>query len=194
MESEMLHNYRYYEREPVSVGPDAPVFEIADAMDEHSVGSVLVIDAAGQLLGIVTDRDLVRRVVAAGRDAEKTRARDVMTSELVTASRGELLPPVIEKLRVHGIRRLPLLEDGRVTSVVSLDDVVFHLLGALFNLAETTRLEVIEAARTARRRRRQQAREEAFEEVQAHLASLGHDVAGRLRKELAHVLGQARGS
>jgi signal-transduction protein with cAMP-binding, CBS, and nucleotidyltransferase domain len=193
MESEMLHNFRYYEQEPVSVRPEAHVFEIAEAMDEHSVGSVLVVDAGGQPLGIVTDRDLVRRVVAAGRDAEKTRARDVMTSELVTGSRGELLPSVVEKLRAHGIRRLPLLEAGQVTSVVSLDDVVFHLLGALFNLAETTRLEVIEAARGARRRRRQEAREEAFEEVQAHLATLGHDVAAKLREELARVLGRTRG-
>jgi signal-transduction protein with cAMP-binding, CBS, and nucleotidyltransferase domain len=152
-----------------------------------------VVDGAGKLLGIVTDRDLVRRVVAPGRDADKTRAQDVMTTKLVTGVRGELLPSVIEQLRLHGIRRLPLLEDGRVTSVVSLDDVLFHLLGALFNLAETSRLELIETERGARRRRRQAAREEAFEEVQTHLATLGHDVAARLREELARVFGRTRG-
>lgn len=189
----MIHNYHFCERDPVSVGPDASVAEIADAMDDQSVGSVLVVDGAGKLLGIVTDRDLVRRVVASGRDAGKTRAQDVMTSEVVTASSGEQLPIIIEKLRLHGIRRLPLLAEGRVSSVVSLDDVVFHLLSALFNVAETTRLEVLEAERGARRRRRQAAREDAFEEVQAHLASLGHDVAARLRGELARVLGRPRG-
>lgn len=188
----MLHNFRYYEREPVSVGPAASVYEIADAMDQHSVGSVLVLDDAGQLLGIVTDRDLVRRVVAAGRDPEKTLAREVMTSDPVTGSRGELLPSLVEKLRLHGIRRLPLLEDGRVTSVVSLDDFVFHLASAFLNLAEATRLELAEAERSARRRRKQEARVEAFEELQTHLASLGHDVGARLRDDLARLFGRSR--
>jgi CBS domain-containing protein len=100
---------------------------------------------------------------------------------------------VVEKLRSHGIRRLPLLADGRAVSVVSLDDVIFHLSSALFNLAETTRREVAEAERGARRRRRQEAREEAIEEVQAYLASLGHEVAARVRDELSRVLGRSGG-
>jgi signal-transduction protein with cAMP-binding, CBS, and nucleotidyltransferase domain len=185
----MLHAFRYYEREPVAVGPDAQISEIADAMDQHSVGSVLVIDGDGRPLGIVTDRDLVRRVVAAGRDAEKTRARDVMTTGLVTGARGELLPPLIEKLRRHGVRRIPLLEDGRATALVSLEDFVFQLSSALFNLSETARLEVAESERSARRRRRRAAREDALEEVLTHLASVGHDATARLREDLARVLG-----
>jgi CBS domain-containing protein len=183
----MLHNFRYYERDPVTVGPEVLVPEIADIMDEHSVGCVIVVDDAGRPLGVVTDRDLVRRVIVAGRDAEKTRACDVMTSELVTASRGELLPPVIERLQRHGIRRLPVVENGRLVSVVSLDDFLFHLACAFLNLSEATRLEVAEAERLARPRRRHEARQDALEEVYAHLAGLGHDLGARLREELARV-------
>jgi hypothetical protein len=61
------------------------------------------------------------------------------------------------------------------------------------NLSETTRLELVEAERGARQRRRKEAREEAFEEVQSHLASLGHDAAARLREDLARVLHRIRG-
>jgi CBS domain-containing protein len=182
-----------YEREAVSIGPEAHVVDVADAMDEHSVGSVVVVDDAGRPIGIVTDRDLVRRVVAAGRDPGKTTARDVMTRDPVTISRGEPLSSLIEKARVHRIRRLPVVDGGRLVSLISLDDVLLDVSSTFFNLAETTRIELREAARTARGRRRHEAREDALEEVQTRLTSLGHELGARLKEELARVLPRSGG-
>jgi CBS domain-containing protein len=184
------YNFRRYEREVVAVSPDASALSIADAMDEHSIGCVVVVDGEGRPLGIATDRDLVRRVVAAGRDPEKTRAADVMTTELVVAGRDESSPAMIEKMRKQGVRRLPVLADGRVVSLVSLDDLLFDISSALFNMTEGTRAELRESHRTARLRRRHEAREEALEELRSALRELRHEARKRLRSELASLLGK----
>jgi CBS domain-containing protein len=184
----MPKNCRHCERDVITVDPEATVFEIADAMDEHSVGCVVVTDPKGSAIGIVTDRDLVRRVVAAGRDAEKTRARDVMSGDIVTADVNERLPRVIEIMRTRGIRRLPLVEDGRLVGIVSLDDILGELSSDLWNVSEAVRIELREAQRTSRRRRQREAREEALEELRSQLLHLGRDARELLRGELAGLL------
>jgi signal-transduction protein with cAMP-binding, CBS, and nucleotidyltransferase domain len=184
-----MFNLRRYEREAVTVDPGATALEIADRMDEESVGSVVVVDAAGAPLGIVTDRDLARRVLAAGLDPEQVRARDVMTEKLVVAGHEESFPRLVELCRSHGIRRIPLVKDARVVSVASLDDMIFELAIGLFGVADAMFVELREAARTARRRRRREARAEAIEELRSQLATLAHDARDRARAELAGLLG-----
>ena len=184
----MRKNCRHCERDVVTLDAEATVFEIADAMDEHSVGCVVVTDAKGGAIGVVTDRDLVRRVVAAGRDVEKTRARDVMSGDLVTAGANERLPRVIEIMRTRGIRRLPLVEDGRPVGIVSLDDILGELSSDLWNVSEAVRIELREAQRTSRRRRLREARDEAVEELRSQLLHLGRDTRELLRSELAGLL------
>jgi CBS domain-containing protein len=186
-------NLRPDARDAVTVSPDATVVEIADLMDEESVGCVIVVDGAGAPLGIVTDRDLARRVIAAGRDADKTRARDVMSTEVLCMQRGEPLPAVIEKARSRAIRRLPVLDKGRVASVVSLDDMLFDVAIALFRLADGARIEIRDAQRIARKRRRHEAREEAIDELRTQLRVLTHDARERLREEVAALIGRPSG-
>jgi CBS domain-containing protein len=186
-------NLRIQEREAVTVSPDAGVLEVADLMDEESVGCVVVVDDGGGALGIVTDRDLARRVVAAGRDAEKTRARDVMSTDLVCIERAEPLPSVIEKARARAVRRLPVVEKGRVVSLVSVDDVVFDLAIAMYRVADAARIEVRDAQRLARKRRRHEAREEALEELRVQLRTLTRDARERLREEIAALTGRPAG-
>jgi CBS domain-containing protein len=183
---------RRCEREVVTVAPEASVFEIADTMDAHSVGCVVVTDPAGRPLGIVTDRDLVRRVVATGRDAEKTQARDVMSGDVATAPLDARLPQVLEIMRARGVRRLPLVEDGRVSAIVALDDIVLELSSDLWNLSETARIELRDAQRTSRRRRLREAREEALEELRSQALHLGSEAREFLHKELGSLLESLR--
>jgi len=184
-----MFNMRTFEREAVTIAPDASVQEVADLMDAESVGCVVVADASGAPVGVVTDRDLARRVVAAGRDPERTRARDVMTDKLVVAQRGESLPHMIELCRTHAIRRLPVVKDGRVVSVISLDDMLFEMGIGLFGIADAGRVEVHETARLSRRRRRREARTDAIEELRSQLATLAHDAREKVRAELAELIG-----
>jgi CBS domain-containing protein len=189
-----MHNgCRRCEKEVVTVRPEATVFDVADAMDEHSVGCVVVTDDAQRPLGVVTDRDLVRRVLAPGRDPEKTRARDVMTGDVVTASVDDRLPRVIEIMRARGIRRLPLVENGQVVAIVALDDIVAELTSDLWNVSEGARIELRDAQRTARRRRLREAREQALEELRSQALHVGQEAREFLRKELGSLVDSLRG-
>lgn len=126
-------------REVVYCGRDASVLEVAQLMRNHHVGDLIVAETRnGRLepLGIVTDRDLVVKVLAEGVAAETLTAGDLMTRELVTAADAESVHEAIERMRVEGVRRLPIVgADGSVVGVLSADDVTEFLAEELTGLA-----------------------------------------------------------
>ncbi|MEO3765573.1 CBS domain-containing protein [Streptomyces sp. B8F3] len=108
---------------PVAVGTLTAVPEVARRMRDHDIGAVLVTDD-GELRGVVTDRDLVVRVLAAGRDPGNTTVADACSQELVSVGPGERVDRAVELMRKHALRRLPVVDDcGGVLGVVSLGDV-----------------------------------------------------------------------
>jgi len=184
-----MSNLRQYAASVVFVWQGTTAYEIADAMDLNSVGCVVVVDDAGGALGIVTDRDVACRVVAAGRDPEKTTAADVMSSDLVTASNDEPLPRVIGRMKERGVRRIVVVEeDGRAFAVVSLDDILESLCGSFWNLNEALRIELREARRTTWRRRMREQRDEAIEELRCQCVQVGRETSDLVRRELEHLL------
>ena len=117
-------------RDVVTAELDESVVEIARRMAEYHVGDVIVVDgrADGQPrpIGILTDRDLVVKVLArAERDPATTKVADVLPRELVTANEEEDVEVIVEKMRLHGIRRIPIVDlQGGLQGVLSLDDIV----------------------------------------------------------------------
>jgi CBS domain-containing protein len=115
--SEIVRN-----QNPLTLPPDATVKHACACMSERHVGAVLVTDSARRLLGIFTGRDAVARVIAAGKDAARTRLNQVMTPKPQT------MPPhksAIDALRLMengGFRHVPVVEDGRVVGIVSRGD------------------------------------------------------------------------
>ena len=109
-------------QQPLTMSPETSVQAACVAMRERRVGSVLVTDAQGKLLGVFTGRDAVYRVLARGRSAAKTRLADVMTADPVT------MPPTltaIDALRLMwdgGFRHVPLIDNGRLVGIVSRGD------------------------------------------------------------------------
>jgi CBS domain-containing protein len=130
-------------RRPVcTLPPDAPCREAARLLRDEGVGCVVVAEEE-RPLGILTDRDLVVRVMAAGLDPDKTSLRDVMSAEPVflTAQRG--LDQVVATMRQQGVRRVPIVDaEGRLEGVVALDDLLLLLAGQLGDLAQAVRSEV----------------------------------------------------
>ncbi|MBW2241091.1 MAG: CBS domain-containing protein [Deltaproteobacteria bacterium] len=177
-----------YESTAVTVRPNADVREIADEMDAHAVGSVVVVDSDGSPIGIVTDRDLVLRVVAAGRDPEKTEASDVMSSPVFTANRRTPTVELLGMLEERGVRRVPLLEGGKLVGLVSLDDLVMELGVQCWNISEAVSSEIREAARSARGRRRREARRETLDDVRHGLSNAGGHLRKRVVGELRDLL------
>lgn len=179
-----MRGAEHYQGSVVTVGPEASAAEIADEMDQYAVGCVVVVDDAHGLLGIVTDRDLMRRVVVPGLDPDAARAADVMTSEVVAASTEEPLERVLAEMGEAGVRRLPVLKEGRVVGLVALDDVVCELGRELSDVRETVRGEVLGSRRAAGSRRRREDLEAALETLRGEVSALGQQASDWVHREL----------
>ena len=105
-----------------SVGLDAPVREAAKQMQRRRIGDVFVVDDAGQLRGIVTDRDLAVRAIAEDRSLD-TPVQEIMSPIAAAVSPTATVSAALDLMRQHEVRRLPVVEEGRPHGVVSLGDV-----------------------------------------------------------------------
>lgn len=123
-------------RSVVTIEPEAPVAAVACKMNDRSVGSVVVVEG-GKPIGIITDRDLVVRVLCKGRDPGSTKARDVMTQNLATIGEQSDALSSLGRMREAHVRRLPIVgEDGSLIGIVALDDLAYHLARCHQELAE----------------------------------------------------------
>ena len=107
----------------IRIHPEECVAVAARQLSGNNIGALPVCGNDGQVLGMVTDRDLVIRCLAAGRSPEKTKVREVMTASVVTAS-PEMNVHMAASLMGHKqVRRLPVVENGRLCGMVSLSDL-----------------------------------------------------------------------
>ena len=107
----------------ISAPPEATVFEVARTMTEGRVGAVPILDG-DTIVGIFSERDLMQRVVVAGRDPKTTRVSEVMTRDVVTAMPDESVDASLEKMKRAGCRHLPVVDGGRVLGVISMRDLL----------------------------------------------------------------------
>ncbi len=87
-------------------------------MLEKSVGSVIILEN-DEPIGIVTEADLIHRVIAKGKDPNQTSVKEVMTQPLITIGSNASVGEVEEKMTRHGIERLPVIEDGKLVGIIS---------------------------------------------------------------------------
>jgi CBS domain-containing protein len=104
-------------REPTTVEPSATLGEVATLMKQHDCGSIPVVDG-GRLVGIVTDRDLVIRGIAAGTDAKAQRVSKVMSADPVTIGPDEDISAAEKLMADRQIRRLPVVEKGKLVGII----------------------------------------------------------------------------
>ena len=146
----------------VTATPETLVFEVAQEMRTRHVGSVIVVEERQSVhsintpyvgggtafdeqyaVGLVTDRDMVTKVVAAGLNPKSVTVKEIMMTTPSLINIHDDLLKVIEIMRVHGLRRLPVIDDhGRLLGVVTMEDVLGLLGQEITNLAEAVRLEV----------------------------------------------------
>jgi CBS domain-containing protein len=131
---------RFCRKKLVSLPPEASARDAAERMREHHVGAVIVTE--GEVpIGIVTDRDLVMRVIVARKDPATTAVREVMSGDVVTVREDEQLDDVVQRMRAAKVRRLPIVSaaGGRLVGVVALDDVAVLLAAELQEAASAVR-------------------------------------------------------
>lgn len=108
-------------------GPKDTVQNAAVRMVEREIGTLVVVDDLRRPLGIVTDRDLMARCLAPGRDGRRTRLADVMSNPVVWIHESAASSQALEEMTRLRVRRLPVIDDGqRLVGILALDDLIAH--------------------------------------------------------------------
>lgn len=107
----------------VSITPEESAALAARLLTRHNLGILPVCGQDGRLLGVVTDRDIITRCLAAGEDPSRVPVEDIMTRELETLSPQDKGEDALRRMASRQIRRLPVVEDSRVVGMVSLGDL-----------------------------------------------------------------------
>ena len=120
--------------ELVWIGPLESVFDALKLMNEKDVGSV-VVQIDGYLVGILSERDYVRRVILDIHASRQTKVSEVMTREVVTVTREDTIVHCIALTHKHHVRHLPVVEEGKAIGMISLRDlfldVIHHKVGEI---------------------------------------------------------------
>jgi len=108
----------------VTVGPDATVHDLLAALSEHAVGALVVSTDGQQVDGIVSERDVVRRLHDDGADLLNQTVASIMTSDVHTCGPEDLIDDLMRAMTERRIRHIPVVVDGRLAGIVSIGDIV----------------------------------------------------------------------
>lgn len=106
----------------VSVMPSTTVQDAAKLMQQNNIGSVPVV-SGGEVKGILTDRDIILRCVAFGKDPSQVRSEDIMTSHVACLTPEQPVQDAMSMMATEQVRRLPVVENGVIQGIVSFSDV-----------------------------------------------------------------------
>jgi CBS domain-containing protein len=107
----------------VTAPPTASVLEVARSMTDARVGAIPIVEG-GRIVGIFSERDLMTRIVVAGRDPQRALVSEVMTHEVLTATPDDTRSECLERMRDARCRHLPVLEGERLVAVLSMRDLL----------------------------------------------------------------------
>jgi CBS domain-containing protein len=122
-------------RNVITIGPTASVSEASYLMMREEIGSLVVVDDQRFPIGIITDRDLVISVIAEGKNSDETIVEQVMTKDLVYVEEDTDIMDILSTLSEYSIRRIPVTKDGRLTGIISVDDLIVVIATELTDLA-----------------------------------------------------------
>ena len=120
----------------LSLGPQASVRDAAGVMTRANCGSVLIMEPPDILLGILTERDLMTRVLARGLDPDRTAVREVMTPNPICVAPETLVSDAVVLMIERGFRHLPLVSGSKILGVFSVRDALPREIGAALSQAE----------------------------------------------------------
>ncbi|MDD4378218.1 MAG: CBS domain-containing protein [Eubacteriales bacterium] len=110
-------------KEIIAVTPDTSIFDTAQIMKDKNIGAVPICNDEMNVEGIVTDRDIILRVVCAEKEPQTTMCRDIMTNRLVVGKTDMEVESALELMGDVQVRRLPVVENGKLVGFVALGDM-----------------------------------------------------------------------
>lgn len=108
----------------VTIGPDRSVHEVIQTLVEHNIGSLIVKDAGGEIVGIITERDILRECAKGSGRLQKASVQDAMTTELIIGLPDDPVDYVMGIMTKNRIRHLPIMEGEELRGIISIGDVV----------------------------------------------------------------------
>ncbi len=129
----------------VAIEPGASIPDIAGTLRREDIGAAVVKDRDGALLGIVSERDIVRSIADEGPECLNRSATDLMSSSLVTCQPEDSTEDLMEKMLAEQIRHLPVYDDGKLVGIISIGDVVRGALSELKWRENVLRQQVVTA-------------------------------------------------
>lgn len=123
----------------ITIDEDAKANKAAELMDKHGLGCLMVTSKEGNPLGIITERDLVRRVLAKNLKPDSLKAKEVMTSPLITVEPDEKISDAARRMSRLNIRRLGVMYKGQLVGVLSSKDII----GVMPEIMEITQEQVL---------------------------------------------------
>jgi CBS domain-containing protein len=114
-------------RKPITIRPTATIREAIQAMLEHNLGALLVVDRDGKLMGMFSERDLLTRVAGLHEPFDELPVAQFMTANPETVTAEDTLAFAIHKMDIGGYRHLPILTAGKPTGVISVRDMLRHI-------------------------------------------------------------------
>lgn len=114
----------------VTISPSDPVTELLSRLAEHKVGALVVVDG-DPVAGIVSERDVVRRLAERGAAVLESTVRDIMTTDVVSCAPQDSVDSVAGTMTERRIRHMPVISDGQLAGIVSIGDVVLSRMNQL---------------------------------------------------------------
>jgi CBS domain-containing protein len=114
----------------VTIGSAEPVTAVLAALAEHHIGALVVVDEK-RLAGVISERDIVRKLASAGAAVLEQSVADLMTSDVVTCTKGDSVDSIAETMTAKRIRHMPVLDNGNLVGIVSIGDVVLSRISQL---------------------------------------------------------------
>jgi len=111
-----------------SVKPSDSVYHALEQLAEKGIGALCVVDDSGQLAGFFSERDYARKVILKGKDSVNTPVAEIMATELVTVTPETSVDECMNLMTDNKIRHLPVLENGNLVGLVSIGDLVKHII------------------------------------------------------------------
>jgi CBS domain-containing protein len=115
-------------RDVVTIEPNATLSDAAKLLAEKRIGAVVILGADRRIVGILSERDIVRALAESGRDALDGPVSEAMTRKVSTCHERETISTIMERMTVGKFRHIPVVDQGRLVGIVSIGDVVKHRL------------------------------------------------------------------
>jgi CBS domain-containing protein len=123
----------------LTIRPESSLREAVQMLAEHRIGAVVVTDGAGQVVGILSERDVVRVIGKDGPGRLDDPITTVMTAKVITANGTETVPEVMELMTGGRFRHIPVVDHGRLVGIISIGDVVKHRVAEMERESQTMR-------------------------------------------------------